>query len=106
MTSPSSAHFRASPSPPSPAHPTSRPPRLSGVHGPPGGGNSGSAGPCRRWSGIDSIPPPTLTHIGAGAFIDWLTVVQRRSRDQRGERAGTVNLNVVPLRSLEATQIR
>src|SRR5258708_39427869 len=67
---------------------------------------SGSAGQWRRCSGIDSIPPPTLTHIGAAAFIDRLTVEQWRPCDQRGTRAGTVNLNVVPLRSLEATQIR
>src|SRR5258708_32555780 len=67
---------------------------------------SGSAGQWRRCSGIDSIPPPTLTDIGAGAFMDGLTVEQWRPCDERGTRAGTVNLNVVPLRSLEATQIR
>ncbi len=65
---PSSAQRRATFSPVSSsdfwAQPTSLPPRLTGAQGPPGGGKSRSAGPWRRWSGIDSIPPPTLTHIG------------------------------------------
>src|ERR1700730_16685295 len=52
------------------------------------------------------MPPPHLPHSGATAFISRLTVVQSESWGQGQVLAGTVNLNVVPLRLLEATQIR
>src|SRR5713101_3540389 len=69
---------------------------------------------------MDSIPPPTLTHKGADdgarrpaaptrAFKNYLVVVTdspARVSPAGTAIAGTVNLNVVPPRSLEATQIR
>ena len=74
MRSPSSCARRAAclAGAPGGAQPTSRGPDLSSAQGPPGGGNAGSAGPCRRPLPVSELGEPLVRHLVDAVLRGWL----------------------------------